>query len=144
MEPSEPMLMVPLYYILTILLGVSFASRLDNGSTHKSSSSLSNAPSSLRVVAKLALLQPRSRNKCAHSCTRSRAMLLCIIETRSQTVIREEGKEFVKACRPAGDFVRLWSCCIELSFFTYLHIQFLKYGFSLDFGKNFFDYYMSF
>ena len=46
----------PLYYILTILLGVSFASRLDNGSTHKSSSSLSNASSSLRVVAKLALL----------------------------------------------------------------------------------------
>ena len=56
MEPSEPMLMVPLHYILTILLGVSFASRLDNGSTHKSSSSLSNASSSLRVVAKLALL----------------------------------------------------------------------------------------
>ena len=56
MEPSDPMLTVPLYYILTILLGVSFASRLDNGSTHKSSSSLSNASSSLRVVAKLALL----------------------------------------------------------------------------------------
>ena len=41
-------------YLLTILLGVSFASRLDNGSTHKSSSSLPNASSSLRVVAKLA------------------------------------------------------------------------------------------